>query len=177
MHYRLLLAAGLVIGTQGAKFPFETIQLSKEDVTAFPAVEFGDAAKPGTTYDTTACKAFPGTPQWPAEEEWSRLNTTVGGALLKPIPEAAACYDGPHKNAARCSWLLTEAADVGFYVSDPLSVLTEWSQGGTCRYVENPNGTCTQGGFPVYVVNVTSVKQVQAAVNFARNKNVRLVVK
>ncbi len=34
-----------------------------------------------------------------------------------------------------------------------------------------------QGGYPVYVVNATTVAQVQAAVNFARNTGVRLVVK
>jgi hypothetical protein len=34
-----------------------------------------------------------------------------------------------------------------------------------------------QGGYPVYVVNVTSVAQIQTSVNFAREFNVRLVVK
>jgi FAD/FMN-containing dehydrogenase len=41
----------------------------------------------------------------------------------------------------------------------------------------NPNATCTRGGYPIYVVNVTTVAQIQLAVNFARNQNVRLVVK
>jgi hypothetical protein len=36
---------------------------------------------------------------------------------------------------------------------------------------------CTLGGFPEYVVNVTSAAQVQLAVNFARNLNIRLVIK
>lgn len=36
---------------------------------------------------------------------------------------------------------------------------------------------CTLGGFPEYVVNVTSAAQVQLAVNFARNFNIRLVIK
>jgi hypothetical protein len=36
---------------------------------------------------------------------------------------------------------------------------------------------CTLGGFPEYVVNVTSTAQVQLAVNFARNLNIRLVIK
>lgn len=37
--------------------------------------------------------------------------------------------------------------------------------------------TCTLGGFPEYAVNVSNVAQIQLAVNFARNTNVRLVVK
>ncbi|KAK3352463.1 hypothetical protein B0T25DRAFT_580383 [Lasiosphaeria hispida] len=65
----------------------------------------------------------------------------------------------------------------GFYFDDPLTVITQWPQGNTCLAVQNATGNCTQGGFPVYVVNVTSVKHVQAAVNFARNNNVRVVIK
>ena len=36
---------------------------------------------------------------------------------------------------------------------------------------------CTLGGFPEYVVNVSTAAQVQLAVNFARNLNIRLVIK
>ncbi|KAL1836192.1 hypothetical protein VTJ49DRAFT_5459 [Mycothermus thermophilus] len=52
-----------------------------------------------------------------------------------------------------------------------------WPQGDTCPLTEDPVGICTRGGYPVYVVNATSVKHVQAAVNFARNRNIRLVIK
>ena len=37
--------------------------------------------------------------------------------------------------------------------------------------------TCTLGAFPSYAVNATCVYQIQMAVNFARNANLRLVVK
>jgi len=36
---------------------------------------------------------------------------------------------------------------------------------------------CTHGGAPVYAVNVSSVSQIQLAINFARNANLRLVIK
>lgn len=39
------------------------------------------------------------------------------------------------------------------------------------------SGTCDQGGYPLYVVNVTNVEQIQLAVNFARNTGIRLVIK
>ena len=38
-------------------------------------------------------------------------------------------------------------------------------------------GLCTQGGYPSYVVDVRTVAQMQLAINFARNKGIRLVVK
>lgn len=39
------------------------------------------------------------------------------------------------------------------------------------------NATCTLGGMPSYVVNVTNVAQIQLAFNFARTLNLRLSVK
>ncbi len=50
-------------------------------------------------------------------------------------------------------------------------------QGLTCLPTTDPNGQCTQGGYPTYVVNATNVAQIQLAVNFARTLNIRLVVK
>jgi len=39
------------------------------------------------------------------------------------------------------------------------------------------NGTCTQGGYAEYAVKVSSVAQIQLAVNLARSLNLRLVVR
>lgn len=52
-------------------------------------------------------------------------------------------------------------------------------QGRTCMPTLNGSNSssCTLGGYPAYAVNVSTVAQVQLAVNFARNANVRLVVK
>ena len=61
---------------------------------------------------------------------------------------------------------------------DPTSTFWPLFQGRTCLPINNAtNGNCTLGAFPVYTVNVSSVRQVQLAVNFARNANLRLVVK
>jgi FAD/FMN-containing dehydrogenase len=50
-------------------------------------------------------------------------------------------------------------------------------QGRTCMPTSDPNGTCTLGGYPSYSIKVSNVAQVQLGVNFARNLNLRLVVK
>jgi len=60
---------------------------------------------------------------------------------------------------------------------DPASVGFPLFEGRTCLPVNAPDGNCTVGGFPTYVVNVTKVSQIQLAVNFARNANLRLVIK
>ncbi|KAH8899141.1 hypothetical protein GQ53DRAFT_878520 [Thozetella sp. PMI_491] len=182
MHFGILQLVGASIFTEAVwalLFPFENIQLTANDVRNFSAVSFGDesAATAQDQTESAECRAFPGTADWPAEDEWQGLNTTLGGALLKPIPVSSVCYTGPHYNAATCNYLLRVAGRTHFYLDDPLTSLTPWTQGETCMASLNPVGNCTQGGFPVYVVNATTAKHVQAAVNFARNKKLRLVIK
>jgi hypothetical protein len=172
-----LAAVHLSSGVQGlAVSSTHGTQLTPEAIGDFTAVGFASAKR--TTLSTSDCKSFPGDKSWPPESEWSRLNKTLGGALLNPLPAASACYStSPNFNAETCSFLLNNASRTTFYLDDPLTILTQWPQGNTCLISQNPTGTCTQGGYPVYVVNATNVKQVQAAVNFARNKDIRLVIK
>jgi FAD/FMN-containing dehydrogenase len=40
-----------------------------------------------------------------------------------------------------------------------------------------PEDVCELGGYPAYVVNISSVAQIQLAVNFARHLDLRLVIK
>lgn len=49
-------------------------------------------------------------------------------------------------------------------------------QGETCMPQSGNTSTCEIGGFPSYSVKATTVSQIQLAVNFARNLNLRLVV-
>ncbi|KXN81948.1 O-methylsterigmatocystin oxidoreductase [Leucoagaricus sp. SymC.cos] len=50
--------------------------------------------------------------------------------------------------------------------------------GLSCIPTTDPNsGNCTQGTYPIYVVDAHKTSDVQAAVNFARSHNIRLVIK
>ncbi|KAK4119144.1 FAD-binding domain-containing protein [Parathielavia appendiculata] len=162
----------------GKTFSYESIRLDPADSHDFPAIRFDNKAAGSPRTTTTArCRAWPGSNDWPSDSEWQQLNTSLGGALLKPLPPASACYQGDQYNESTCRWLVNQAGRTHFWLDDPLSTLTQWPQGSTCTLVSHPQGSCTRGGFPEYVVNATTVKQVQAAVNFARNKNLRLVIK
>lgn len=178
---RLLSASvsfALFAAVKCLNFPFESTQLTIADIGNFSAIAFGNRSTVGPVYDGPVCKASPGVAEWPLDDEWSQLNSSLGGALLKPVPAAAACYDGPYHDETQCSFLLRNASRSRFYINDPLTVLTEWPEGDTCYSAAETEGlNCTQGGFPVYVVNATTVKHIQVAVNFARNKNLRLVIK
>lgn len=178
MNRLLLLSACSLFSwrVQSLSSATESVQLGSDDIAAFSAVGFGDTRRP--SHHHAECRAFPGSEDWPSEHEWSRLNRTMDGSLLKPTPVGAACYPGPLYDEKQCRYLLSPVAtNSHFYIDDPLTSLTQWTEGGTCMASLRPKGNCTQGGFPVYVANVTTVKQVQAAVNFARNKNIRLVIK
>jgi len=166
-----LLAVVPVALAESRKFPFETIQLTSEDIGAFSDIA------PGTKAPEAKCRAFPGTSEWPDESTWSRLNVSLGGVLLKPVPAPAVCYPGVYQNEAKCASLLSNQVISKDHFNDPLGLSTNWPAGNPCPAVEKPTGQCTQGGFPVYVVNATSVKHVQIAVNFARSRNIRLVIK
>ncbi len=62
---------------------------------------------------------------------------------------------------------------------DPTSINAILFQGTTCvPGVVNPFAThCALGSYPTLSVNVSTVAQVQLAINLARNLNIRLVIK
>ncbi|KAK8139011.1 FAD-binding domain-containing protein [Apiospora sp. TS-2023a] len=163
----------------------DSVQLTEQDVGDFSAIAFGDrtaAATAVSQQQQQRCRVFPGDEFWPAETEWTRLNRSLDGALLHPTPAGAVCYpEHPAYDAARCQFLLQNARTTRFWLDDPLTELAQWTQGSTCPVIANQTHeemkNCTRGGFPEYVVNATTAKHVQIAVNFARNKGIRLVIK
>ena len=148
-------------------FPFETIQLTDAEIATYPPIAFGNLSEIPLVYAGPTCKLGPDRYGWPSGDEWAQLNATLNGSLLKPSPPAAVFYPGTSYDATICTYLLTEAATGRFYANDPVTILTQWPQGNTCPLSKEPLRECTQGGFPVYVVNITTVKHVQTAVNFA----------
>jgi hypothetical protein len=62
-----------------------------------------------------------------------------------------------------------------FQTSDPISVAYNNWNNDSCLPIRNT--PCSGKGYPVYVVNASQPEYVQAAVDFARNSNVRLIVK
>lgn len=178
MLYHLFVSAIFTCVVTANSFSEHDVELTEREGSSSRSVSFGDEATHIQTRRPERCKVFPGDATWPSQEEWNRLNTSLGGVLLNPLPPAAVCYrTSPVFDTAKCDFLLANASRTTFYLDDPVTILTQWPQGNTCLASRNPTGNCTQGGFPVYVVNATSVKHVQAAVNFARNTNVRLIIK
>ncbi|KND86997.1 6-hydroxy-D-nicotine oxidase [Tolypocladium ophioglossoides CBS 100239] len=122
------------------------------------------------------CKAYPGSEGWPSTETWNRLNSTLGGQLLSPAPPAAVCHQGQLTyDAEKCIKLGIDWSSFEYHASNPVSVMWEQFTNDTC--LPDPQFPCTSSGYPPFVVNSTTPEHVQTAINFARENNVRLVVK
>lgn len=130
---------------------------------------------PHTAVAERSCKALPNKKGWPALSDWAALNTTLRGLLLKPDPPAAPCHkDHPAYNKKKCKVIKANWSNSVWHSNNPVSSLFQNLNGYSCT----PEGkTCSSEGYPVYVVNATTVEHVQAAVNFARERNVRLNIK
>lgn len=72
----------------------------------------------------------------------------------------------------------TTVANGAASMNDPTSVMWPVYEGRTCLPTnKGSNSTCAIGAYPTYAVNATTVAQIQLAVNFARNKGLRIVIK
>ncbi|KAI3572303.1 hypothetical protein IWW34DRAFT_763903 [Fusarium oxysporum f. sp. albedinis] len=125
---------------------------------------------------------------WPSTKSWVSLNSTLDGHLIRYIPPGAVCYQShPSYDPKACDSVIEQWPESKFHSSDPASLHTEWANAG-CTPVYK-NGTtiygdpdagkrgCLNDVLPAYVVNATTTDHVAAALKFAAEKNIRLVIK
>jgi FAD/FMN-containing dehydrogenase len=106
----------------------------------------------------------PGDSLWPNTAEWDSLRQAVGGRLLMVESPLAACA-GAASDAAACRDVLNAMRNP-FFIGEQAGA-TE-STGWVDAWMFAPS---------VYAVAAKSAEDVAAAVNFAREHNLRLVVK
>jgi FAD/FMN-containing dehydrogenase len=105
----------------------------------------------------------PGDPAWPSEASWSRLSRDVGGRLVKVQSPFTTCTDVPSSPA--CAQLFKDLKNP-YYLGDEIG-LTQ-SLGWVDAWTSRPSAYAVAAGTPEDIV---------AAVNFAREHNLRVVVK
>jgi FAD/FMN-containing dehydrogenase len=105
----------------------------------------------------------PGDPAWPSEASWNRLSQDVGGRLVKVQSPLAACAEASSSPA--CAQVFKELKNP-YYLGDEIG-LTQ-SLGWVDAWTSRPS---------VYAVAARTTDDVVAAVNFAREHHLRLVVK
>ena len=104
-----------------------------------------------------------GDPAWPADAAWDELKRKIDGRLIKVRSPVADCVGGSAD--ASCEQLFKELKNP-YYLGDEAG-LTQ-SLGWVGAWTSEPS---------VYAVAAKATQDVVAAVNFARDHNLRLVVK
>ncbi|KAI1453268.1 FAD-binding domain-containing protein [Annulohypoxylon moriforme] len=127
------------------------------------------------------CKTYPDDPFWPFPSTWQLFNVLLGGGLIKTVPYASSCYDSfKDYNSTKCDFITNNWINASIYhTEDPTSINAVLFQGSTCMppALAPAQSSCTVGGYPEYAVSVRNVAQIQLAINYARNLNLRVVIK
>ncbi|OTB12777.1 hypothetical protein K445DRAFT_320576 [Daldinia sp. EC12] len=137
---------------------------------------FSGQSKTSGRSSAAACKASPGSPEWPSPDTWARFNQSTGGKLLHVAPPGAVCHPGELTyNAEQCTTIAQEWLTYDFSQDDPISNM--WNQYNNDTCLPDPNAPCSPDGYPAYVVNATTAQDIKLSVDFARTHNVRIIVK
>ncbi|KAI0101445.1 FAD/FMN-containing isoamyl alcohol oxidase MreA [Hypoxylon sp. NC0597] len=140
-------------------------------------------ASVGNTTTPAGCRSIPGDSSWPSQAKWDALNKTVGGNLVSTIPIAAPCHEtlfgepNPLFNQENCDAL----RNIWFFPTTHLpsssSPMEYPFSNNSCNPFLGPETPCTMGGLVAYTVNATCTRDIQAAIQFAKNNNIRLVIR
>jgi FAD/FMN-containing dehydrogenase len=126
-----------------------------------PALARAASAAPSGA--ATQSRVRPGSAGWPSQDEWRRLGRATEGRLVKLAAPFAAC--GAAGENAACADILKHIGNPYFIGDNP--ALTQTS-GWQDAWLSQPSA---------YAVAARTTADVAAAVNFAREHRLRLVVK
>ncbi|KAJ6141938.1 hypothetical protein N7497_011037 [Penicillium chrysogenum] len=113
---------------------------------------------------------------WPAPSAWASLNSTVGGRLVATVPIGSPCHE-PNYDAAACAALKANWNMPQPHFDSSSSVMQTYFANQSCDPFTPKSQPCRLGNYVNYAVNVSSSDQVVAAVNFARDNNIRFVIR
>ncbi|GAB1314853.1 FAD-linked oxidoreductase-like protein 7 [Madurella fahalii] len=122
------------------------------------------------------CKCFPGDVCWSSVRDWNNLNQTVGGRLIATVPLAQACHD-PNYDEAKCEALRDNWQSPAIHMEDSASVMAPYFAGQSCDPFTSRAKPCTLGNYVRYAVAAESAADVAATINFAREHNIRFVIR
>lgn len=103
----------------------------------------------------------------------------MSGRLLSTTPVAASCYPGPEQNDTQCAVVNEFWKDAAWQAEQPIGY--DYPFNRSCLPVDLATGevpgSCTRGDMPVYAVNVTTEEDIVKTIQFAKDNNIRLVIK
>ncbi|KAH8896878.1 FAD-binding domain-containing protein [Thozetella sp. PMI_491] len=122
------------------------------------------------------CRNIPGDTNWPRKNDWDALNSTISGRLIATVPAASVCH-GPGSNEHDCAALKQEWDFPQPHIFKSGEIMSPYWQNQSCDPFTPASSPCTLGNYVSYSINVTGVDDVKAGIFFAREHNIRLVIK
>ncbi|EKM83321.1 hypothetical protein AGABI1DRAFT_69619 [Agaricus bisporus var. burnettii JB137-S8] len=130
------------------------------------------------------CRCIYNEPCWPTEQDFASLSSHLSQPLLRPVPPASACYPF-HNPSGNCSDVQSHRRDSIWRTDQPgayenINFESHIFQNGSISacYLNTTFGIpCEKGNVPPVGVDARIVEDVQVAVKFAGQHNLRLVVK
>ncbi|KAI9060995.1 FAD-binding domain-containing protein [Trametes sanguinea] len=137
----------------------------------------------GRAAATTQCRCLYGEECWPSEDDFASLAANVSQPLVTPSPPAKSCYTDPQ--STECAAAVNGWIDGNWRADQPGAMEssnfeTYTFSNGTIQacYLNTTLGVpCGQGSVSVVGVDAHTVADVQAAISFAAEHNLRLAVK
>ena len=113
---------------------------------------------------------------WPSLADWLNFNATVNGNLLSIQPPGYPCFVSV--SSPGCMDVYMNFINPLWRASKPGAMQSpQWegdSEGNDCN---NPSNPCFQGNVPLYGVQIYSINDIITTINFARQRNIRIIVK
>ncbi|KAJ4195443.1 hypothetical protein NW767_009765 [Fusarium falciforme] len=130
----------------------------------------------GAAVGSSSCKCFPGDKCWPSDNEWKSLNSSVNGRLIKTVPLGSPCHD-PTYDGEECQYLQSQWQSPGIHMDSSSSIMAPWFANQSCDPFQPQSRPCTLGNYVRYAVDVRTTSDIVNTINFARNNNIRLVIR
>ncbi|XRM45666.1 hypothetical protein ABZX51_008744 [Aspergillus tubingensis] len=128
-----------------------------------------------------ACRCQPSDACWPSRDDWKHLNESISGHLVRVYPIGHVCHV-PFFNQASCNQLVHLQYDSNWRAEQPGALQSfNWEnwpgKNESCTIEANSSSVCGQGRIPLYSAVVHSVAEIRTVVRFAKQRNIRLVIK
>ncbi|EAT85430.1 hypothetical protein HBH56_038620 [Parastagonospora nodorum] len=128
------------------------------------------------------CKCYSDNACWPTNKDWDRLNKTSNGALQVAIPPGAVCHKEFGNmtsvyDAAKCADTQANWSSEQWLTDHPIAALWPYGTNSTCLPTSDPSEPCTRGFYGNYVIVAKTKDQIKAGVDFARERNLRLIIR
>ena len=135
-----------------------------------------------TSVSARNCRCTSASRCWPSDSEFKTLASKVSQPLIHPIPPATPCYDSAAGNCTdvianwhNSTWRSDQPGAAELTNYETYTFPNRTIQG--CYLNTTLGIPCQQGNVPVIGVDARTPEDIQEAVRFAGNHNLRLVIK